>query len=79
MTDIIAAIIVFVVIFAIGWKMVIILTKSKKLYSIPKGEKEWHEIKFGQGFVVLNWEEMKEWGSLSIDQKSKVATFQQKS
>ena len=35
-------------------------------------------MKFGNSFAIINYEELKQWNSLSISERSKIVTAQQK-
>jgi hypothetical protein len=78
MTETLAATLFFITIIVIVSRMIKILGNRKELYLKPDGTKEWNEVKFGGGFVILSWDELKQWDSLTEKQKANVATAQQK-
>lgn len=76
MKDIIALIVLCIVLLPILGRIIYLIHKRKQSYKKP--EKEWYEMKFGNSFAIINYEELKQWNSLSISKRSKIVTAQQK-
>jgi len=47
-------------------------------YKIPDGMKEWNDIRYNNGFIVLHWTEMERWQNASAKEKQTLLNYQQK-
>lgn len=55
------------------------IKKSQELvYKKPEYLKEWHDIKYGNGFIVLHWTELQKWELASVKEKCELISYQQK-
>ena len=47
-------------------------------YKVPDGMKEWNDIRYNNGFIVLHWTEMEKWQNASAKEKQTLLNYQQK-
>lgn len=50
----------------------------REAYQKPEYMKEWHDIKYGNGFIVLHWTELEKWELASVKEKCELINYQQK-
>ncbi len=60
------------------YKGYVINQSHKQAYQKPEGVKEWHDIKYGNGFIVLHWTELEKWDLASVKEKCELINYQQK-
>ena len=71
---------VAILIFIIGlmsFKIVNERLKQKNEFTKPKNTKEWHEVKYSNGFVLLYWDELIKWEKSSEKEKHRIFYNQQ--
>lgn len=78
MAETIGLIIVFLFGASLFYKAYEIKNRQRLVFRKPSNVKEWHDIKYGNGFIVLHWTELEKWDKASVKEKCELINYQQK-
>lgn len=73
----IGILLVFSVAAFLFYKGYTIKKNQRERFKKPEGVKEWHDIKYGNGFIVLHWSELERWNLASVREKCELINHQQ--